>query len=193
MVAARDFGRMRVDVGQPHVDLGDAVRVGRRLCLGQQRGALDVGLEHDLDQRLLGARRFLRHLADARVLRQADRAGLGREIAGDGLEQRRLAGAVAADEAGLGAGRQRQRGMVEKQASGNAERKVVDDQHGRRFCTRWRAVRKGRSDGLVRPDTKRPAEAGRLLPSRGLPRGASRLSRPQRCDSSRQSSRSSRS
>ena len=78
MVAARDFGRMRVDVGQPHVDFGDAVRIGRRLFLFQQRRALDVGLEHDLDQRLLGARRFLRHLADARVLRQADRAGLGR-------------------------------------------------------------------------------------------------------------------
>ena len=29
------FGRMRVDVGQPHVDFGDAVRIGRRLLLGR--------------------------------------------------------------------------------------------------------------------------------------------------------------
>ena len=36
------------------VDLGDAVRVGGRLRLGQQRGALVVGGEHELDQRLLG-------------------------------------------------------------------------------------------------------------------------------------------
>ena len=128
------LGRMRVDVGEPHVDLGDAVRVGGGLFLGQQRRALDVGLEHDLDQRLLGARRFLRHLADARVLRQADRAGLGLKVAGDGAEQRRLAGAVAADEPGLRARRQGQRGMVEEQASGDAERKVVDDQHGRAFA-----------------------------------------------------------
>ena len=102
--------------------------------LGKQRRALDVGLEHDLDQRLLGARRFLRHLADARVLRQADRAGLGGKLAGDRLEQRRLAGAVAADKPGLRAGGQGQRGVVEKQASGNAERKIVDDQHGRAFA-----------------------------------------------------------
>ena len=70
------LGRMRVDVGKPHVDLGDAVRIGRRLLFGHQRQPLGVGLEHDLDQRLLGARRFLRDLADAHVLGQADRAGL---------------------------------------------------------------------------------------------------------------------
>ena len=109
-----------------------------------QRRALDVGLEHDLDQRLLGARRFLRDLADARVLGQADRAGLGREVAGDGVEQRRLAGAVAADEAGLRAGRQGQRGMVEQQASGDAERKVVDDQHGGRLMADRPPEGKGR-------------------------------------------------
>ena len=125
---------MRVDIGKPHVDFGDAVRVGRRLVLGEQRRALDVGLEHDLDQRLLGARRFLRHLADAGVLRQADRAGFRREIAGDGLEQRRLAGAVAADKAGLRAGRQGQRGVVDEQAPGDAQRKIVDGQHGRAFA-----------------------------------------------------------
>jgi hypothetical protein len=125
---------MGVDIGQPHVDVGDAVRIGRRRFLIEQCGAFEVGLEHDLDQRLLGAGSLLRHLADARVLRQADRAGLGGEVAGDRLEQSGLAGAVAADKPGLAAGRQGQRGMVKKQASGHAERKVVDDQHGRAFA-----------------------------------------------------------
>ena len=37
MVAARDFRRMGVDVGQPHMDLGDAVRIGRGLFLREQR------------------------------------------------------------------------------------------------------------------------------------------------------------
>ena len=64
------FRRMGVDIGEPHLDLGDPVRIGRRLGFRQQGGALLVGGEHDLDQRLLGAGRFLRHLADAGVLRE---------------------------------------------------------------------------------------------------------------------------
>ena len=125
---------MGVDIGKSSVDLGDAVRIGGGLFLLQQRRTLDIGLEHDLDQRLLGAGRFLRHLADAGAFGQADRAGLGGEIAGDRLEQRRLAGAVAADEASLGAARQGQRCMVEKQAPRHAQREVVDDKHGRAFA-----------------------------------------------------------
>ena len=104
----------------------------------EQRLPLGVGLEHDLDQRLLGAGRFLRDLADAHVLRQADRAGLGRELAADRVEQRRLAGAVAADQPGLRAGRQGDRGMVEEQPAGDAQGKVVDDEHGGAFWRRRR-------------------------------------------------------
>ena len=103
-----------------------------------------IGLEHDLDQRLLGARRFLRDLADAHVLGQADRACLGRHLAGDGVEQRGLAGAVAADEPGLRPGRQGHRGMVEQKASGDAERKIVDDEHGGRLMADRRREGKGR-------------------------------------------------
>ena len=111
---------MGVDIRQPDMDVGDAVRVGCGLLLLQQGGALDIGLEHDVDQRLLGAWRLLRHLADAGVLRQADRTGLGRQIAGDGAKQRGLAGAVAADKTSLAAGRQRQRSMIQQKAAGDA-------------------------------------------------------------------------
>jgi hypothetical protein len=46
-----------------------AMRCGSVACLSSasRRGALDIGLEHDVDQRLLGAGRFLRDLTDAGV------------------------------------------------------------------------------------------------------------------------------
>ena len=44
------LGRMRLDVGEPGLDLGDAVRVVRVLGLGDQRRALGVGGEHGVDQ-----------------------------------------------------------------------------------------------------------------------------------------------
>ena len=58
--------RMRVDVVEALVDVGDAVRVGGVLGLGQQRRALGVGGEHPVDDALVAARRLLRHVADAR-------------------------------------------------------------------------------------------------------------------------------
>lgn len=157
--------RMRVDVGKPRVDLGDAVRIRGRPFLFEQSLALGIGLEHDVDQRLLGARRFLRHLADAGVFGQADRAGLGGEIAGDRLEQGGLAGAVAADEPGLGAGRQGQRGMIEKQAPRHAQREVVDDKHGRAFARDMSA-------------SQEPGALGRRSPAMvGWPAGREMLAR----------------
>ena len=65
MLAARDSAECAWDVGKPHVNIGDPVRVGGGLGFGQKRLALLVGFQHDLDQRLLGAGGFLRHLADA--------------------------------------------------------------------------------------------------------------------------------
>ena len=68
--------RMRADVGEPRLDLGDAMRVGRGLGLGEQRGALGVGGEHDVEQAFRPARRLLRQPPDARARRHADRAVL---------------------------------------------------------------------------------------------------------------------
>ena len=54
------------------MDFGDAMRIGRGLFLFEESRTLLVGGKHDLEQRILGAGRFLRDLADARVLRHAD-------------------------------------------------------------------------------------------------------------------------
>ena len=93
------LGGVRVDVGEPHVDVGDPVRVGRGLGLGQQRGALGVGRQHRFEHRQVGRRRFLRHAADAGPLVDLDRAAVEGQLALDQLEQRGLARAVLADKA----------------------------------------------------------------------------------------------
>ena len=59
------LGRMGVDIGEPGLNVGDAVRIGRGLGLGEQGGALGIGGEHHLDQALRARRRFLRDLTDA--------------------------------------------------------------------------------------------------------------------------------
>ena len=69
--AGEDLGgargrRMRVDVGEPLVDVGDAVRVLGVLGLCKQARALGVGGEHPVDEAVLAARRLLRDVADAR-------------------------------------------------------------------------------------------------------------------------------
>ncbi|MNW17848.1 hypothetical protein D3C71_2171820 [compost metagenome] len=73
------------------------MRVGRGLRLGDQRRAFLVRLEHDLDQRFLGAGRFLCDLADPRILGQRNCAGFRSELTGNDTEQRRLAGTVSSD------------------------------------------------------------------------------------------------
>ena len=69
------------------------------------------------------------HAGDARALRQADVAAVGRELAQDQLEQRRFADAIAPDQADLGAGRHGDAGVVEEAPSPGVENKVVDLQH----------------------------------------------------------------
>ena len=80
------------------------MRIVRRLRFREQACALDVGLEHDLDQAFRSARRLLREPADAPARRDCDVALFGAEVARDHVEQRRLAGSVAADEADARAG-----------------------------------------------------------------------------------------
>ena len=47
---------MRADVGEARLDLGDAVRIARGLGFGEERAALAVGGEHDVEQRLSARR-----------------------------------------------------------------------------------------------------------------------------------------
>ena len=125
--------RVRADIGEPGLDLGDAMRIVRGLGFGQQRGALAMRLQHDLDQAFRPVRRFLRQPADAPARRKLDVALLGRDVAGDDAEQRGLAGAVAADQADARAGRNARGGAFQQQAAGNADGEVVDDEHAAPF------------------------------------------------------------
>ena len=138
------FGGVRVDIGKPRLNLGNSMSVGRRFGFSHKRGTLGVSREHDIDQRLVGARRLLRHLADARVFGEIDLTLLRRQLAGDGAKQRRLAGAVAADKPGLGAGRQRQARLLYEETAGNAQGKVRYGQHGGRLMAEPERRRKGR-------------------------------------------------
>ena len=92
---------VRGHVGEPHLDLGDTVRIAGVLRFAEQRGALAVGGEHPVDEAFFAAGRLLGDVADARGARHRDRSAFGRELARDELQQRRLARAVAADEADL--------------------------------------------------------------------------------------------
>jgi hypothetical protein len=117
---------MGIDVGQADVDLGNAVGIFRGFGLFQQRRALGVGGQHDLDQGFGSARRFLRHPADTGVAGIADIAIVGAELAGNETQQCGLAGAVAADEANFVASGNGSRRLFEQGTAFHAEREFVD-------------------------------------------------------------------
>ena len=146
---------MGADVGEPRLDLGAAEAVGR-LGLGEERRALLVGGEHDVDQGSGPARRLLRRLRRCACRAAGDTPPpSGDDLAVDDAEERRLAGAVAADEPDLAPGRQREGRMVEEKAVADAVSEVVDVQHGR-LLTREGEYCKGANgapaDGGVEPE-----------------------------------------
>ncbi len=79
---------MRVDIGEPRLDLGDLVRVG--LCLGcnEEIGALAVAGQYGIDQSFGAAGRFLRDGADLGPARHPDRAGFRADFAQDDSQKR---------------------------------------------------------------------------------------------------------
>src|SRR6185437_2881083 len=93
--------------------------------------ALGMRLEHDLEQAFWAVRRFLRQPPETPARRQFDAAVFGRYVARDHVEQRSLAGTVAADEADPGPGRDTGGRVFEQRAAGNAYGQVVDDKHAR--------------------------------------------------------------
>ena len=120
---------MRADIDQPGLDLGDPVRIVRRLGLVQQRIALEIGREHHLDQAFRPVWGFLREAADAPARRDGDGAALGRHIAANRLKQRRLADPVAADKADPRAGHDLHGTLIDQQPSGDPDRDVGDGEH----------------------------------------------------------------
>ncbi len=144
---------VRLDVRQPGMDVGDAVGIGGVLGLGQEGGALAVGHQNGIDQALRPGRGLLRHHAHAGAVGQRDVAGIGMQFARDQLQQRRLAGAVAADQPGMVPGRQRQVGALQQDAPADAVGQVLDRQHGAPIARRsgprkgGRPGRSGRREG----------------------------------------------
>src|SRR6266511_2936984 len=121
---------MSTDVGKPHVDIGDSVRIPGNLRFFDEVGPLAIGGEHRIHEALRSRRRFLRDRADPRLPWNADRARLGRELAEDETDERCLAYPVAADESDLVARRYRHRRALEEEARSDAVSEAVDMQHG---------------------------------------------------------------
>ena len=122
-------GRMGVDVDEAHLDLGDAVGIGRGLRLDHQTRALDVGRKHEVDQAARSTRSLLLHAPHLHRFGDGELAEVRLQLVGDHLEESGFAGAVAPDEADARAFRQRGRRLVEKHARAEAERDVGDVEH----------------------------------------------------------------
>ncbi len=120
---------MGVDIDQAQMDVGDAGGVGRGLRLFHQARALEIGGENEIDQGSGTAGRLLLDAAKAHLARIGDRAGLGRELARNHAKQRRLAGAVAADEADPRVIGKRGGRLVEKNPRPQPQHDVVDMEH----------------------------------------------------------------
>ncbi len=67
---------MGVDIDEAGLDIGDAMRIARRLRFREQRGALGVGRQHEIEQAGRAARRFLLDAAEPHLPRHRDRAGI---------------------------------------------------------------------------------------------------------------------
>ena len=120
----RAFG---ADSAQALMDLGEADRVGVvPLGLGQEVRAFAVGGEDDGKGREVAAGRLLRDGTHTSASGEADVATIGEEIARDRAQQRRLAGAVTADEADPAAGIDAQVGVLQQRAAFDGDREVAD-------------------------------------------------------------------
>ena len=127
------FGGPGVDVEQARMDLADPVRIGRGLGFRHQRVAFGVGLQHDVHDRLIRGRDFLRDPAEAGAVLQPDRAVLARfcDLLANEAQQGRLAGAVAPHHADFPAGGDARRRGFKQRARFHAVVEIADFEHGR--------------------------------------------------------------
>jgi hypothetical protein len=137
------------------VDLAEARGVRPALRLGEQRGALRVGLQHGVQQAERAAGRFLRDEAEPGAGGQADLAAVGGDLTGDGAQQGGLARAVAPDQPDAPARVHGQVGAVQQRAPATAEGQVADRQHGHAGVLQQAP----RRTAVVPGDTKVPLHA----------------------------------
>ncbi len=138
---------MGVDVDKAGLDFSDAMRIGRRFGLDKQSGALNIGGEDEVEEGRRAAGRFLLDAAEPHLLRHRDRARIGRQIAGDHIEQRGLASAVAADEADPRPFGESGCRLVEEDAGAEPVGQFTNMKH-RRVLTRCSEDGKPKSSGL---------------------------------------------
>ena len=164
--ARQDFGgargrRMRVDVGEPRLDLGDAMVIALGLGFAPEGGRARCRPRAPRRCRLsLPAGASCRQTPDAGARRNLDAAALRTDLARDQAEQRRLAGAVSADQPDARAIGNHRRGAVDQKAPGDAHGEVVDRQHAALF----EGGGQGRQAEMPAKDA--PVGAGRRVRSR---------------------------
>ena len=123
------LGRMRINIGQPRLDIGDAVGVGGGFGLGQEARPLGIRRQYEIDDGNRSAGRFLLHTAHAHARLDTDIAALRRGFSAYQPEQGGFAGAIAPDKAHLRLCRQEERCLIEQDAPFNTVGEVVDVQH----------------------------------------------------------------
>src|SRR5271154_4723971 len=97
-----------------------------------------MGGQHGLQERDRCGCLLLVGGADPRQARQDDVAAAGGELALDQAEEGGLAGAVAPDEADLGAGGEGEGGLIEETAPVGVENEVLNAEHdGEALCWEW--------------------------------------------------------
>jgi hypothetical protein len=92
-----------------------------------------ISLEHDLEEALRPAWRFLRQPSDTPTLWDLNVALFGRDVASNDVEECGLAGSVAADETNPPTCGNARGSAFQQHAAGNANTKVVDDEHSAPF------------------------------------------------------------
>ena len=122
---------MRVDVGEPGLNVGDVMGIMCGVGARDEFGALEVGRQHEINQRRRAAGRLLLDASEPDARGQRNRPAFRRDLAADQPEQRRLAGAVAADEARARAAGHENAGMVEEQPVAEPIDEIVDREHRR--------------------------------------------------------------
>ena len=133
--AGEDFGRARrggmgVDIGQPRVDIGDAVRVVRGFRLVQQ-AARSVSAASTKSISLPSPPGASCSTRPSRAPRgMINGPAFGGNLAGDEAEQRGLARAIAADEADARPFGQQDAGRIEQEARPEPVGEIGDLKHG---------------------------------------------------------------
>jgi hypothetical protein len=148
------------------------VRVRHRLAVVGRLGVRELGLcfgerrvagEHEVCRALVAFRHLLRDFGDAPARRHRELAGVGAQPRGDQREQRRLAGAIAADEADLLARLDGEAGAVEDELGATAKGELAENEHRPIFAARGSCI-----DGAVAV----PVHGG--VDNGSRPRGSSR-------------------